>query len=466
MQGRVTARPSALILWMVISAVVVLIFAYARPSGALPAFARKYGTSCLTCHTVYPKLNPFGEAFRHNGYLFPGIDSDFAKQETIAMGQEAYKKAFPNSVWPGTLPGSAPLAVGFNGRAVGHPDKRAGGTKADNGARFITANLIEEGHLWAGASFDDKITFFGELTVSGDGAELEYAHVHANDLVGPKHALNLAVGKMLPTLSSFGPHSTYLSDMAAPGIAVTALYGATSDSWSTQGSYNGIEVSGTLRGRFGYALGTNAGANLDTRETENLYAHAEYRLGGMRMDGEDSSGVANPMKPWAENAITLGGFYYRAVSRFAASDETVWKDTAPTAGTGLRAQWGSLELDTGIYAERHDHATADGSKVNAVCQYDEISYVLYPWLVPAARIEYSRLKPAGEDPIHDLRVFAGAAALVRPNLKLTITAQIERAKGAPAAGWGAVSGLAMPSSPGATVDFEVEAVTIEMSCAF
>jgi hypothetical protein len=28
------------------------------------SFARKHGTSCTTCHTVHPKLTPFGEAFR------------------------------------------------------------------------------------------------------------------------------------------------------------------------------------------------------------------------------------------------------------------------------------------------------------------------------------------------------------------------------------------------------------------
>ena len=50
---------------VVLSAVVLTA---ASPAQAIPAFARKYGTSCLTCHTVYPKLTPFGEAFRRNGY--------------------------------------------------------------------------------------------------------------------------------------------------------------------------------------------------------------------------------------------------------------------------------------------------------------------------------------------------------------------------------------------------------------
>ncbi len=69
--------------------VVVCLTCAAAPARAIPAFARKYGTSCLTCHTIYPKLTPFGEAFRRNGYRFPGVDGDFVKQDTVALGQEA-----------------------------------------------------------------------------------------------------------------------------------------------------------------------------------------------------------------------------------------------------------------------------------------------------------------------------------------------------------------------------------------
>src|SRR5512136_2316799 len=80
--------------------ILVVLLAASTSALAVPAFARKYGTSCLTCHVVYPKLTPFGEAFRRNGYRFPGVDGDFVKQEAVALGQEANKKTFPNSVWP------------------------------------------------------------------------------------------------------------------------------------------------------------------------------------------------------------------------------------------------------------------------------------------------------------------------------------------------------------------------------
>lgn len=34
----------------------------------IPAFARKYGLRCSACHTAWPELNSFGQAFRDNGY--------------------------------------------------------------------------------------------------------------------------------------------------------------------------------------------------------------------------------------------------------------------------------------------------------------------------------------------------------------------------------------------------------------
>jgi hypothetical protein len=37
-------------------------------ASAIPAFARKYGLPCSTCHTAWPELNYFGMAFRDRGY--------------------------------------------------------------------------------------------------------------------------------------------------------------------------------------------------------------------------------------------------------------------------------------------------------------------------------------------------------------------------------------------------------------
>src|SRR5271166_3160949 len=93
---------------------IVVYFAVAREAHAVPSFARKYQTSCQTCHTIFPVLNPFGEAFRRNGYRFPSqngsVDSDAEKAPAIALGQEEYKKTFPDSVWPARILEAVPVS--------------------------------------------------------------------------------------------------------------------------------------------------------------------------------------------------------------------------------------------------------------------------------------------------------------------------------------------------------------------
>jgi hypothetical protein len=46
-----------------------------RQANALPAFARKYGMPCSSCHEAWPKLSPFGQQFKDNGYQM-GNDRD------------------------------------------------------------------------------------------------------------------------------------------------------------------------------------------------------------------------------------------------------------------------------------------------------------------------------------------------------------------------------------------------------
>ena len=53
-----------------------------RSGNAIPAFARQYGTSCQTCHSVFPKLNDFGKAFKDAGFQFPKGD-ETANGETL-----------------------------------------------------------------------------------------------------------------------------------------------------------------------------------------------------------------------------------------------------------------------------------------------------------------------------------------------------------------------------------------------
>ena len=423
---------------------VAAALAAAVPAGAIPAFARKYGTSCLTCHTVFPKLTPFGEAFRRNGFRFPGVDSDYVKQETVVLAQEAGKKTFPNSVWPGTLPSSLPVGIGFLGAANLYPDKTASVPRQNNGTQFSLDDLVAEGQIFVGAAVSDTVTLWAEVSIADGGADVEHATVHFNDLVGPKHWFNLSVGKGSATLSSFGPHSSYSGGLGIPDVPVTEIYGLSGDPFVLGGNYKGVELNGVVEGSFHYALGLSTGTNsFGSRfNSENFYASAGFKIGGMRLDGEGATGPVDSMRPWAEDALTLHGFVYHSNEPFPdpADANVAAHDVSLSVGGGLRAQYGSAELDLGYYSQSHGRGLVDAggalAKVTAGVFYGELSYVVYPWLVPFVRVQRLSLKPSGGTSASDLHLMPGVAFLIRPNIRLVVAGSIETGNGFPQDGAG------------------------------
>ncbi len=81
---------------------------FADHAVAIPAFARKYQTSCQTCHSMPPKLNAFGEAYRLNSYQIPDGDEPHIKDTPLVTAAPAWKDVWPKSIWPGWIPGSPP----------------------------------------------------------------------------------------------------------------------------------------------------------------------------------------------------------------------------------------------------------------------------------------------------------------------------------------------------------------------
>jgi hypothetical protein len=455
---------------------VVIAICSAAPARAIPAFARKYATSCNTCHTVYPKLTPFGEAFRANGYRFPGIDGDFIKAEQVVLGQEAYKKTFPNSVWPSSIPVAVPLSIGANGTAVIN-NTSASFAKQNNLPAFTLQDLAGEGHLWAGASLDDTITTWAELTFGSDGTvDVEHAQLLFNDLLGPAHAVNLIVGHGFPNVTQYGPHSSYLGDQLLPVVPVTAIY-RDADAWSLVDNYTGLEVNGVIAGRFAYAVGLNAGRSGGVQAaTDNFYGRVGFKLGGMRMDGmreegEASTGAADAASPWAEDALGVYAFGYQANTRFdPATAPVTATDVANVFGLGARAQTGSWELNVGWYTEAHNHGYTDGSKVTAGVAFGELSYVLYPWMVPVLRVEHVTLKPSGGSSVSDLHLEPGVAFSIRPNVKLVAALNVESASGFPGGGWQGGSGGAggmqiAPPASGKTSLTEFQSIVLFLAWA-
>src|SRR6202047_2812815 len=126
-------RPKSFQLAVPAAFVALGLLATASTAHAVPSFARKYQTSCQTCHIVFPKLNAFGEAFRLRGYRMPGETEEMVKEPPVSLGAPAYKKLWPQAVWPGEISRSVPLAVN-----VKFADVNTSSLNADGSVTHVT----------------------------------------------------------------------------------------------------------------------------------------------------------------------------------------------------------------------------------------------------------------------------------------------------------------------------------------
>jgi hypothetical protein len=482
-----------------VAASLFVYFAAIRTAGAVPSFARKYETSCQTCHTVYPVLNPFGEAFRRNGYRFPSqngsVDGDAIKTSQISLGQEEYTKTFPDSVWPDKIAAAIPFSVMFNGSMpINMPNTDA---QAAAGNTFTWSGIEAELHLFGAGAFTDSLTYMTQLTLADSGSfDIETAYLLWNDVLGPRHWVNLWVGRLwAPQLTSFGMHSDYLNDSFMPGVSVAALYTSNGAGFTLgQGHTDGAELNGIIGHRFDYSIGWVASTNgpgVPMPNAEDVYAHIGVKSGGVALDGEGKYGpsVPDPRKPWAEKSITLDLFAYHGLTRADNGTGAVSGLTTPTlqndrfnaVGAVVHAQLDSLIAMAGVQMESHDRpypgspattgatgailpGTPDLTNGTAVLQYDELNYVVYPWLVPGVRVEYTHATVENRDAAELLRVIPGVAILVRPNIRVILTGDLEQGKNPPAVGsWGPAGGAIAPTG---TSKFEAEQINATVSVAY
>lgn len=57
-------------------------------SQAVPSFARQANTPCVSCHTIFPALTPFGRQFKLNGYVLNAGETLTSKEEGKKPGTE------------------------------------------------------------------------------------------------------------------------------------------------------------------------------------------------------------------------------------------------------------------------------------------------------------------------------------------------------------------------------------------
>lgn len=147
---------------------------------ALPAFARKYGMPCSSCHVAWPMLSPFGQAFKDNGYQM-GNDRDAPIFQSPAY-------------WPVTFRITPQWhRENQNLAAVDDPNSTSGGQ--------IERNVTTHGFDWSGLDFHTggtlakNVSFYVLPSSDNTGAfHFETVFARLDNLAGTSW-LNVKLGK-------------------------------------------------------------------------------------------------------------------------------------------------------------------------------------------------------------------------------------------------------------------------------
>ncbi|MFC1731293.1 hypothetical protein ACFL6I_13275 [candidate division KSB1 bacterium] len=143
------------------------------PAQAIPAFARKYGISCSTCHDPFPRLKAYGEEFAGNGFQLP--DGDEPPRVFQNAGDDRL-----------LLQRDLPLAFRFDGYyAVREdPGETANDFQTPWGLKILSGGNIAP---------DIGYYMYFYLSERGEVAGIEDAYVHFNNIAGTE--LDIMVGQ-------------------------------------------------------------------------------------------------------------------------------------------------------------------------------------------------------------------------------------------------------------------------------
>jgi hypothetical protein len=442
----------------------VALVGVASTAHAVPAFARKYQTSCQTCHIVFPKLNAFGEAFRLRGYRMPGETEAMVKQPPVSLGAPAYKKLWPQSVWPGEISSSVPLAVNVKLADLNTSSVNDDGTVTSikNDLQFPQElNVFGAGTLGEHVSYLSEVTF-GENPDGSVAVELEHAHMGFDSPFGPEDLFHFRIGKFAPNIAD-GFQEMWISTDA--GIASlfdynpigiqggTGLAGeVTPTPIALPAIVRGVEAYGIIQHRALWVAGlangmgpsaTDTTGRFDGNNAKDVYARFDYKIGGMGLDGDTGGQNAVPDKNWRDNSLRLGAFVYRgdgSNTNFPFTTDAGLSTNIQDVHflrTGLYASlfWQDLNV-FGVYLHGSDALSTfdaeNGTLQNAIepdfhAWFTQADYVVYPWL--QAGFRYETVTPA--DPaVQSLRtgVF-NVSALLRANVKAMVEYQRDLRQG-------------------------------------
>jgi hypothetical protein len=309
---------------------------WADSADAIPVFARKYGLSCNSCHTMFPKLSKMGVAFRERGFRMAEGKDDLESQDDRGKNFDTGDES-PASVFASNFPFTVRSQVLFSGAgpvtdsndAPVMPGHRMGmldgALVPDAAGNWITNRKIGFGELGliSSGSYDN---FFWWMDANTGGIGMLEAGYYVNDL------LKVRFGRFQNDVG-YG-----MTMMSRRPLGFGAVDAAQMVGGSMLMMGDGISIHGTTNGDSG--VGTLYNVSLMTYGKVPGEATGAPLTVSPQIAGEQSRGIyARLAQEFADNYI-VGVYGYQAknwVSDIMGGEAAMLMAMGPVGGTDATA---------------------------------------------------------------------------------------------------------------------------------
>lgn len=423
--------------------VTLLVTLYgAGTAHAIPAFTRANNVECSTCHTIFPELNEYGEAFLKNGYVYFGKGKKKASEKAKAApaAVEAKSKSAPAAGGEVKGDGNADLLsklkagmMASGDAAVASPAPvqnadadgghvAAGESKLEGVALSgipeqlpisFTANIhgtynpdavntvdlsTRSLKLNAGGNFKEKVSFFGTYLLYTENAsgmtntsqtptntktdigELFFIYRHALET-----PLNIKVGRFQPKLSLWKSNNK----LATTNSYATQAYTVGDSLFKLEQPQDAIEANMLFGNRIFMAGGV---VNHKDQNTKDYYGHASVKIGGADyLANEPEIDLNKEESIFDFLTVTIGAFGYKGTNGYPnTTPGTLIQNDFYRVGGDFEMLYKLYRLKVSGVVGEDDNASLSVSPVSAKSYVVAIEgeYTILQNLIASLRYEY------------------------------------------------------------------------------
>jgi len=445
-------------LFLILS-VLTLPIVCANQASAIPAFSREHNTECTTCHTIYPELNEYGEAFLKNGYVWtknlntmkeaaPAAKPVAAKPEVKGEGDpdlleqlkataltpeagdgldaEAPKQVKKNEpLWLSGVPEKLPLSLSATLNLAYNKDA-ADKDKYDLATRALS--------LLSGGVFRDKVSFWIKYNLYTQGAfDPAASNTPLNTTAGsgPNAApdieevffmyrkafdtpVNLKVGRFRPKLSLWKKsNKTTVSDFA------TNTYRADASKFTLDAPEDGLEANAIFANRLFVAAGI---VDRNGQNAKEGYGHISYKFGGSDLAGKEPEVDLDSEHLMDYLSITVAGYGYFGKN---SGDSSIERNKFYRVGGDLDVLYKSVRCRlTGVVGKDDNPDFGSNLTTKSYVMAAQAEYMLQVNMLALLRYEYQDVGYSGVI-VH--RYIPALAYAPIENTKITLEYQYQKA---------------------------------------